>query len=255
MDRTIEIGGRTVRRIGLGTNRLTDSEQNRDFVRHAVAIGVDFIDTARLYTGGDSERTLGAALSTPPNGLVLATKGGYHAADPGTLRREFAESLASLGTDSIFLYQLHRVDSAVPLEESVEVLAELQRAGQIRHLGLSEVTVEQIERARRVAPIVSVQNEYNLSERKHDAVVDYAAQHELAFIPYFPLRHSRSVEARLAEVAPRYGATTAQVALAWLLRRSPAMLPIPGTLSREHVEEDLAALDIELADDDFEALT
>jgi pyridoxine 4-dehydrogenase len=251
---TIEIGGRAVRRIGLGTNRLTDTEQNREFVRDAVASGIDFIDTARLYTGGDSERTIGAALSSASDGVVVTTKGGYHAADPDTLRREFAESLASLGTDSIFLYQLHRVDKTVPLEESMQVLSELQNGGRITHIGLSEVTVEQIERAQQVAPVVSVQNEYNLSERRHDAVVDYAADTDLAFIPYFPLRHSRSVEARLEEVAPRYGATTAQVALAWLLRRSQAMLPIPGTLSRDHVEENLGALDLELSDEDFEVL-
>jgi pyridoxine 4-dehydrogenase len=168
------------------------------------------------------------------------------------LRGQIEESLRRLRTDVIELYYLHRVDPETPLEESLATIKEYRDEGKIRHVGVSEVGIEQIERARELVPIVAVQNRYNLSERHHDEVVDYCAREGLVFVPFFPLRGDEGPP--LAEIADRHGATTAQVALAWLLRRSPAMLPIPGTLSLAHLEENLAALDLELSEAEYRAL-
>jgi aryl-alcohol dehydrogenase-like predicted oxidoreductase len=182
----------------------------------------------------------------------VATKGGYNGARPEVLRAEIEESLRRLRTDSIALYYLHRVDPETPLEESLATIDEYRARGSIRHIGVSEVGIEQLERARRVAPIAAVQNRYSLAARQHDEVVDYCAREGIAFVPYFPLR---GVEGpALTEIAERHGATPSQIALAWLLKRSPAMLPIPGTLSLEHLRENLAALELELSDDEFQAL-
>jgi len=162
------------------------------------------------------------------------------------------ESLRRLRTDSIPLYYLHRVDPETPLEESLAAIKEYRDRGKIRHVGVSEVSIDQIERARSVVPIAAVQNHYNVSERKHEPVVEYCEKENIVFVPYFPLR---DVGGRaLAEIADRHGATPAQIALAWLLRRSAAMFPIPGTLSLDHLKENLAALEIELTDEEFEAL-
>jgi pyridoxine 4-dehydrogenase len=248
----VRLGDTEVTRIGLGTNRLTKTPENVAFVREAVAAGVNHVDTAHLYTGGESEETIGAALSPAPPGCVVATKGGYDRGRPEVLRAEIEESLRRLRTDSIDLYYLHRVDPETPLEESLAAIDEYREWGRIRHVGVSEVVIEQIERARRVVPIAAVQNRYSLADRRHDEVVDYCAREGIAFVPYFPLR---GVEGRaLTEIADRYGATPAQIALAWLLKRSPAMLPIPGTLSLQHLPENLAALEIELSEDEFQAL-
>ena len=247
-----KLGDTPLTRIGLGTNRLTDTPESVAFVREAVAAGIDFIDTAHLYTGGQSEETIGAALSPVPDGCVVATKGGYHDGRPDVLRGEIEESLRRLRTDRIALYYLHRVDPETPLEQSLAVIGEYRDRGSIDHVGISEVSIDQIERARRVAPIAAVQNHYNLSERKHEEVVDYCAGEGILFVPYFPL--GGDGPPALAEIAERHGATQSQVTLAWLLRRSPAMLPIPGTLSLEHLGENLAALEIELTDAEFEAL-
>jgi pyridoxine 4-dehydrogenase len=184
----------------------------------------------------------------------VATKGGYARGNgrPEVLRAQVEESLRRLRIESIQLYYLHRVRPETPLEESVGAIAEYRDLGKIRHVGLSEVGVEQIERARRLVPIAAVQNHYNLSERRWDDVVDYCAREGIAFVPYFPL-HGDGGRA-LAEIARRHGATEAQISLAWLLRRSPTMLPIPGTRSLDHLKENLAALQIELSDADFDAL-
>jgi len=242
-------------RIGLGTNRLTSSRENIAFVRAAVAAGVQMIDTAHPYTGGGSEETIGAALSPVPQGCIVATKGGIGGPGrgrPEVLSSEIEESLRRLKTDSIDLYYLHRVDPETPIEESLAAIKEYKDRGQIRRVGVSEVGIDQIERARKVVPIVAVQNHYNLSERKYEAVVDYCAGEGIVFVPFFPLRgrggHS------LTEIAERHSATPQQITLAWLLRRSPAMLPIPGTLSLEHLKENLAASKIELTNAEFEAL-
>jgi aryl-alcohol dehydrogenase-like predicted oxidoreductase len=168
------------------------------------------------------------------------------------IRAEIEESLRRLRTDSIALYYLHRVDPETPLEHSLAAINEYRESGKIRHVGISNVGIDQIERARRVLPIAAVQNHYNLSERKHEDVVDYCAGEGIVFVPYFPLRGDGGRP--LAEIAERHGATPAQIALAWLLRRSPMMLPIPGTLSLDHLKQNLAALEIELSDDEFQAL-
>ena len=251
----MKLGDIDVARIGLGTNRLTKTEDNIAFVRAAVAAGVQMIDTAHLYTGGQSEETIGEALSPFPGGCIVATKGGFGGAGrgrPEVLRAELEQSLRHLRTDSIYLYYLHRVDPDTPIEESLATIKEYRDQGKVRHVGISEVGIEQIERARRVVPIVAVQNQYNLSERKYEAVVDYCAGEGIVFVPFYPLRGAGG--AALTEIAGRHGATAQQIALAWLLRRSPATLPIPGTLSLDHLKQNLAALSIELTDAEFEAL-
>jgi aryl-alcohol dehydrogenase-like predicted oxidoreductase len=190
-----------------------------------------------------------------PEGCVVATKGGAGGAGrgrPEVLRAELDQSLRRLKTDTIFLYYLHRVDPQTPIEESVAVIKEYRDQGKVRHVGLSEVGVDQIERARRVVPIAAVQNHYSLAERKYEAVVDYCTAEGIVFVPFFPLR-GVDTDA-LTEIAANHGATTQQIALAWLLRRSPAMLPIPGTLSLDHLKENLAALQIELTDREFDSL-
>jgi pyridoxine 4-dehydrogenase len=251
----VKLGDFDVTRIGLGTNRLTRTAANVEFIKAAVAAGVQMIDTAHLYAGGESEATIGAALSPVPEGCVVATKGGFGGAGrgrPEVLRAEIEESLRLLGTDSIALYYLHRVDPETPIEDSLAAIKEYQDRGKIRHVGISEVTVDQVERARKVLPLAAVQNHYNLSERKYEAVVDYCAGEDIVFVPFYPLRGDGG--GALAEIAERHRATPRQISLAWLLRRSPSMLPIPGTLSLEHLKENLAALKIELTDAEFEAL-
>ena len=251
---TLKLAGTEVPRIGMGTNRLTNTPEQVAFVRDAVGAGLGHIDTAHLYTGGESEATIGAALARFGELPVVATKGGYHPGEgrPEVLRAQIEESLGRLGMDSIALYYLHRVDPQTPLEESLAVLAEYRESGKIRHVGLSEVGVEQIERARAIVPVTAVQNHYNLSERRHEAVVDYCTREGIVFVPYFPLRGDGG--RALARIAKRHDATQAQIALAWLLRRSPAMLPIPGTRSLDHLKQNLAALELELDDDEFYAL-
>jgi aryl-alcohol dehydrogenase-like predicted oxidoreductase len=249
---TITLGETSLTRIGLGTNRLTNTPENVAFVRDAVHAGIRLIDTAHTYAGGESEQAIGAALSGSPEGAVVATKGGYRDARPEVLRAEIDESLRRLGTDSIDLYYLHKPDPRVPLEESLGVLKEYRDGGAIQHVGVSNMTRDQVEQARGIVPIAAVQNHYNLAERASDDVVDYCTDNGIVFVPYFPLRAEGPPA--VTEIAERKGATPAQIALAWLLRRSPATLPIPGTLSLEHVRENLAAADIELTDEDFEAL-
>jgi aryl-alcohol dehydrogenase-like predicted oxidoreductase len=254
MTNTLRLGDVEVGRIGLGTNRLKNSPRNIAFIREAVMAGVSHVDTAYLYTAGESEETIGAALNPLPEGVVVATKGGYYPGEgrPEVLRSQIEESLRQLRTEAIPLYYLHRVDPETPLEKSLAVIAEYRDQGRIRNVGISEVSVEQIRAARQVVPIAAVQNRYSLSERKHEAVVDYCASEGIPFVPYFPLRGGGPPA--LAEIAARHGATQQQIALAWLLRRSPTTLPIPGTLSLEHLRENLAAAEIELTDGDVEAL-
>ena len=248
------LGDRQLHRIGLGTNRLTPTPANVRFVQEAVAAGVELIDTAHLYTGGESEAAIGAALGSAPSDCLVATKGGYRPGEgrPEVLRAQIEESLRRLRTDTIDLYYLHRVDPQTPLEDSLGEIARHREHGAIRHVGISDVSVEQIERARRVVPIAAVQNEYNLAERRYEDVVDHCAANGILFVPYFPLRATGG--SAVEEIAERHGATPSQIALAWMLRRSPAMLPIPGTLSIEHARENLAAAEIELSDEEFDAL-
>lgn len=252
--RTVRLGDTEVVRIGLGTNRLTHTSEHVGFIREAVAAGVQLVDTAHLYTGGQSEQTIGEAGAPATNGVVVATKGGYAPGEgrPDVLRQQIEQSLRALRTDAIELYYLHRVHPETPLDESVGALKDAVDRGQIRHVGLSEVSVDQIERARRIVPITAVQNHYNLSERRWDDVVEYTAREGIVFVPFYPLRGEGGPE--LTQVAERHGATMAQVALAWLLRRSPNIAPIPGTLSIEHVRENLGALELALTDEEFDAL-
>jgi aryl-alcohol dehydrogenase-like predicted oxidoreductase len=242
-----------VARVGLGTNRLTKTKDNIDFIKAAVSAGVQMIDTAHVYTGGQSEETIGEALTPIPEGCIVATKGGVRGASPEMLRADIEQSLRRLKVNRIDLYYLHRVDPETPLEESLSTIKEYWDGGKIGLVGLSNVSIQQIERARRVVPIAAVQNQFNISDRRHDDVVDYCANEGIVFVPYSPLR----VEAGpvLSEIAKRLRATPQQVMLAWLLRRSPAMLPIPGTLSLDHLKENLAASRLDLTDQDFKTLS
>jgi pyridoxine 4-dehydrogenase len=253
---SVKLGEIDVAGIGLGTNRLAKTPENVAFIRSAVAAGVQMIDTAHSYAGGQSEETIGEALSPFPAGCIVATKGGggggVGRGRPEVLRAELEESLRRLRTDSIDLYYLHRVDPETPIEASLGAIKEYQDRGMVRYIGISQVDIDQIERARRVVTIAAVQNHYNLSERKYEGVVDYCAAEGIAFVPFFPLRAKGG--AALSEIATRHGATPQQITLAWLLRRSPAMLPIPGTLSLDHLKENVAASKIELTDEEFEAL-
>ena len=248
----LSFGGVEAKRIGLGTNRLRETPANLDLLRAAVAAGLGHIDTAHTYTGGESEETIGTALSPIPEQCIVATKGGWASGRQDALRAEIEGSLRRLRTDSIPLYYLHRPDPETPLEDSFAAIKEYHDAGKIRHVGVSNVGIDQIEQARAVVPITAVQNGYSLSERRHDDVVDYCAAEGIVFVPYFPLRHDAG--SALSDIAGRHNASHEQIALAWLLRRSPTMLPIPGTLSLDHLRENLAALEIELDDADFQAL-
>lgn len=263
---TIKIGDFIVNRIGLGTNRISDTAESHKLLQQAVDWGVNFIDTAQAYGEGESETGIASALAPYSDGLLIATKGGIapnsNYTPDGTaegLRKGVEDSLRRLKVDTLDLYQLHRVDPNVPIEESMATLKALQDEGKIRHIGLSEVTVEQLKKARSVVDIVSVQNEYNVIVRQHEELVDYCTEQGIVFIPWFPLGGlrggSQKVEAELTELATKYNATAQQVALAWLLRRSPMILPIPGTLSINHLKTNLDAGSITLSDADYAALT
>jgi aryl-alcohol dehydrogenase-like predicted oxidoreductase len=256
------LGRADICRIGLGTNRLRNTDANVAFIRAAIDAGVQMIDTAHLYTGGESEKTIGRALSqvaatgTSHSSLVVATKGGYGDAGrgkPEILRREIEQSLKSLRVERIALYYLHRVDPETPIEESLGAIKEYVDRGAIERVGVSKVDIPLIERARKVVPIAAVQNEYNLDERKYDEVVDYCEREKIVFVPYYPLGADPSRAVR--ETAERHRATPEQVMLAWLLKRSPAMLPIPGTLSLEHMKANLAAVSIELSETEFDHIS
>jgi pyridoxine 4-dehydrogenase len=252
MTTTIRIGETEVPRVGLGTNRLQDTDAHAAFIRAAVEAGIRHIDTAHLYGGGESEAAIGAALARGrPDDLVVATKGGYHDSRPQTIAREIEESLRRLRTERIDLYYLHKVHDAASIEDSLGAIARERDRGRISHVGVSNVDAAQLRRALAITEIAAVQNHYNLSHREHDDVLELCAAEGIPFVPYFPLR---DVTPAAREIAARGGATPAQVALAWLLRRSPTTLPIPGTLSIEHVRENLAALDVALDTDDLAAL-
>jgi pyridoxine 4-dehydrogenase len=252
---TVALGEHQLTRIGLGTNRLTDTPENRAFLLAAVEeTELNHIDTAHLYTGGESERTIGAALAPYPDDLLVATKGGYNAGGGvDGLRAEVEESFERLRTETIDLYYQHRVHPDLEVEDAMGLLNEYREAGRISHIGISEVTVEQIERARSVAPVAVVQNEYSLISRMHEEVVDHCAAEGIVFVPYFPLRGEDPPA--VAEIAQARGATPSQIRLAWLMKRSPTIVTIPGTLSLEHLKENLGALEIELSDEEFENLS
>ncbi len=276
---TIALGHElTVNRMAYGAMRITgagtfgqpaDRDECIRVLRRAVELGVDFIDTADSYGPNVSEELIAEALHPYPSGLVVATKGGFERPGPDKwvtngrpehLRAALQGSLKRLRVDRIDLWQLHRIDTKVPEDEQFAVVAEFVREGLVRCVGLSEVDASAVDRARKALPIVSVQNKYNVLDRKWQSVVDYCEQHRVAFIPWFPLGagsvnadQSKGREA-IDRVAKRHGATTMQVALAWLLAHSPAMLVIPGTSKVAHVEENIAAAALELSDEDMKAL-
>ena len=233
-------------------------------LKRAVELGVNFIDTADSYGPNVSEELIGEALAPYSSGVVVATKGGWqrvgpgqwiHNASPAHLREAVEGSLKRLRLEQIAVYQLHIPDPAVSFDASMETLAELQRQGKIRHVGLSNVTREHIERAREIVPIVSVQNRYSFADREWDYVVDHCEANGIAFLPWAPLSGGRKAHEVLEQVAKRLGATPQQTGLAWLLKRSPIMLPIPGTSSVKHLEENVAAADIGLPDEEFRKLS
>jgi pyridoxine 4-dehydrogenase len=246
---TFRLAGVDVPRIGLGTNRLTAAPEHVTFVREAVAAGVRHIDTAHLYSGGDSERAIGAALAGAAEDVLVATKGGYRPGEgtPEVLQAQIEQSLRSLRTEAIGLYYLHNVDPETPLEESLGAIKAYVDRGAIRHVGVSNASLDQIERARQVVAIAAVQNRYNLAERGDDDVVDFCEREGIAFVPYVPLRGGGPGVAAAAE---RLGVSQNAVKLAGLLGRSPVVLPIPGTRSIEHLRENLAALELDLGDAD-----
>lgn len=252
MATTLYIGGSEVPRIGLGTNRLQDTPELAEFVRDAIAAGIRHIDTAHLYGGGSSEAAIGAALASGrPDGVVVATKGGYHDGRPETIAGEIEESLRRLRVDCIDLYYLHRVHDEVAIEDSLAAIVRERDRGRIASVGVSNVYLAALARAREMTEIAAVQNHYNLAHREHDDVLDLCGAEGIALVPYFPLRDETPA---LREVASRHGATPAQVALAWLLHRTPTTLPIPGTLSIAHVRDNLAALELALSEEDLAAL-
>jgi len=270
---TVSLGKElSVNRLGFGAMRLTgegiwgapkDRKGALAVLRRAVELDVNFIDTADSYGPHVSEELIAEALYPYPKGLVVATKGGWnrpgpnqwtHDSTPAHLREAVEGSLKRLRLNRIDVYQLHTPDPVVPFEASIEALAELRNQGKIRLIGLSNVTREHIERARKIVPIVSVQNRYSFADREWDYVVDYCESNGIAFIPWFPLGAGKAAGEVLNEIAKAHHATPKQVALAWLLRRSPIMLPIPGTSSVEHLEENVAGASVHLTDDEYERL-
>jgi pyridoxine 4-dehydrogenase len=263
----------SVNRLGFGAMRLTgegiwgppkDRKGALAVLRRAVELGVQFIDTADSYGPNISEELIAEALSPYPAGVVIATKGGWnrlgpnqwtHDATPGHLRKAVEGSLKRLRLERIDVYQLHIPDPVVSFDHSVETLAQLREEGKIRCIALSNVTQEHIERARKIVPIVSVQNRYSFADREWDYVVDYCERNRIVFIPWFPLGAGRIAGEILQQIAEAHHANPTQVALAWLLWRSPIMLPIPGTSSIEHLEQNVAAATLGLTEDDCEKLS
>lgn len=261
-----------VHRLGYGAMRLTgegiwgppkDRKSALAILRRAVESGVNFIDTADSYGPYVNEELIAEALYPYPSGVVIATKGGWerpgpyqwtHNATPAHLRKAVEGSLKRLRLDRIDVYQLHTPDPVVSLTASVETLAELQHQGKIRMVALSNVTQEHIERARRIVPIVSVQNRYSFADREWDYVVEYCQHNEIVFIPWFPLGAGRIAGEVLNQIAREHNALPTQVALSWLLWRSPVILPIPGTSSIQHLEQNLAAASLHLSEEEYEKL-
>src|ERR1700757_4862436 len=265
--------GVTVHRLGFGAMRLTgegiwgppkDRKEALAVLRRAVELDVNFIDTADSYGPNVSEELIAEALFPYPQGLVIATKGGWnrpgpnqwtHDATPPHLRKAVEGSLKRLRLDRIDVYQLHIPDPVVSFDVSVATLAKLQHEGKIRLIALSNVTQEHVERARKIVPIVSVQNRYSFADREWDYVVEYCQRSRIAFIPWFPLGAGKVAGEVLNRIAKAHSASPTQIALAWLLRRSPIMLPIPGTSSIEHLEQNVAAAALRLTEEEFEELS
>jgi len=272
---TFKIGGkREVTRLGFGAMRITGEGvwgkpknivEARKVLKRAIELGINFIDTADSYGPYVSEELIGETLAPYPADVLIATKVGLvrpgpgiwnTKADPEHIRNSIEGSLRRLKLDCIELYQLHRIDPRTPLSDTLTTLKDLQLHGKIKYLGLSEVSVDEIERVREVVEIVTVQNLYNFSDRKHEDVLTYCEKNNIGFIPWFPLATGSLARegSPLSEIATKYQASSGQIALAWLLRKSPVMLPIPGTSSVAHLDENVVAAEIELSDDDFYTL-
>ena len=270
---TIDVGGDlTVNRLGFGAMRITgdgiwgepaDAERAKNALRRAVELGVNFIDTADSYGPDVSERLIAETLHPYSDNLVIATKGGLVRPGPGRwdadgrpehLREALEGSLRRLRVDMIDLYQLHRPDPKVPLKESIGFLAEMKNEGKIRHVGISNATEDQLREAEQIVPIVSVQNRYNVVDRTSETMVDLCEQEELAFLPWAPIQEADEVEV-ITDAARNHGFTPRQIVLAWLLARSPQILPIPGSGSAEHVEANVAAAGIKLDQGEVAAIT
>jgi aryl-alcohol dehydrogenase-like predicted oxidoreductase len=271
---TFTIGDLTVNRLGFGSMQLTgpgvwgdpkDPDEAVRVLRRAVELGVNFIDTADSYGPIVAEQLIAKALRPYADDLVIATKAGLTRQGPGVwtpvgrpayLRQQAELSLRHLGLEQIGLFQLHRIDPEVALEDQVGELKKLQEEGKIRHIGLSEVSVDQVEAASRIAPIATVQNLYNLADRSAESLLGWSEEHGVGFIPWFPLATGELAKpgSPLTAIAEAKGATPSQLALAWLLQRSPVMLPIPGTSSLAHLEDNMAAASLELTDEEYAAL-
>jgi pyridoxine 4-dehydrogenase len=271
---TLHLADMTVNRLGFGAMRVIDNEdiwgEPRDrghairVLRRAAELGVDFFDTAESYGPHTDESLIAEALYPYPKGLVVATKCGLARPRPSRwdadcrpekLKQDLEGSLKRLRLERIDLYQLHTVDPKVPLEVSVGTLADMRREGKVRHVGLSNVTVEQLEAARKIVPIVSVQNRYSLADRGSESVLLHCERHGIAFLPWYPLGDGSALRlSRVKKVAAKLRATPAQVAIAWLLKKSAVVLPIPGTGKLEHLEENIAAAKLDLGDEDFRSL-
>ncbi len=267
-------GDLRIHRLGYGAMRITgegiwgepkDPENAKRVLRRSVELGVDFIDTADSYGPEVSERLIAEALYPYPKDLVIATKGGFTRSGPNRwapvgrpeyLRQCVEMSLRRLKVERIDLWQFHRIDPKVPVEESLGAIKEMQKQGKIRHVGLSEVTPEEIEHAKNILPIVSIQNRYNLTERSYEKTLLYCQQHKLGFIPWFPVAAGKLARpgGPLDNAAKKYHATVAQLSLAWLLHHSPVMLPIPGTTSIEHLEENIAAGAVKLSAEEWKVI-
>ncbi len=275
LDDTFLIGGDLkVRRLGFGAMRITgrgiwgppkDRNEALAVLRRTLELGINFIDTADSYGPHVSEELIAEALYPYPKELVIATKGGLTRSGPDQwapnghptyLRSALEGSLKRLRLDHIDLYQLHRIDPKIPAEESLGVLSDMQNEGKIRHIGLSEVDAEQLDKARKMIKVVTIQNLYNLTNRSWEKMIDLCQQEQIGFIPWFPLATGELAKSgsKLDEIAHQHNATPSQIALAWLLRRSPVILPIPGTGSVDHLEENFKGAEIELTDDQFAEL-
>src|SRR5579875_221876 len=274
-----------VNRLGYGTMRLVGEgawgeppsrEDARNVLRRCLELGINLLDTADAYGPGIAEELIAEALHPYPAGVLIATKGGLTRQGPSKskpcgrpdyLQQQLEMSLRRLRLETIDLYQLHRIDPTVPLADTLGALQEAQQQGKVRHIGLSEVSAEQIEQAQKIISVVSVQNRYNLTERKSEAVLHYCEQHDIAFLPWYPMGGSAAASLHklahsggengnhpLAEFAQKHNATVSQVSLAWLLQHSPVILPIPGTSSITHLEENVAAAALRIPEDDWDAL-
>lgn len=273
--KTFKLGGKTeINRLGFGAMRITgegiwgepkNPDEAKRVLKRAVELGVNFIDTADSYGPVVSERLIGETLSPYPKGVIVATKAGLTrqgpniwqpVARPEYLAQQVEMSLRWLRTDVIDLWQLHRIDPKVPVEDSLAPIVEFQKQGKIRYVGLSEVKPQEIDQVRKIIDVVSVQNQYNVSERQHEDALQYCEKNNIAFIPWFPVASGKLAQSggALDGIAKRHGATVAQISLAWLLHRSPVILPIPGTSSVAHLEENMKAAEISLSKAEMEEI-